>query len=249
MKRILLTLTLLTMPLVAQDQKAEAPVKAVPNQQKVFILKYADPENMRMLLNVFDARITPNAEMHALAVSAPPATMQAFEDALARLDVPSAAPKNLDFTIDLVVGTDAEDPVSAAVPKELDSVIAQLKGAFPFRNYRLLDVLTVRTRAGRRASTQSAGGVVRVGTATERASSSFEIYSASLGVDGTTVHIDRFASQTTYPYEASPGKTSVEQLKLNADLDVREGQKVVVGRMGMNSQQALFLVLTVKVVQ
>jgi hypothetical protein len=141
-------LTLLAVPLAAQDHKAEAPAKPAPNQQKVFILKYAEPEILQRLLSVFDARIIPNAEMHALAVSASPATMQAVEDAIAKLDLPSAAPKNLEFTIDLVVGTDAENPVSAAVPKELDNVVAHLKGAFPFKTYRRLDVLTLRTRAG-----------------------------------------------------------------------------------------------------
>jgi antitoxin component of RelBE/YafQ-DinJ toxin-antitoxin module len=36
---------------------------------------------------------------------------------------------------------------------------------------------------------------------------------------------------------------------LQTDLDIKEGQKVVVGRMGLTSQQALFVVLTVKVLQ
>lgn len=54
---------------------------------------------------------------------------------------------------------------------------------------------------------------------------------------------------TSFPYERSPGQTSTDNLQLDTDIDVREGQKVVVGRMGMNSQQAMFVVLTVKVVQ
>jgi len=249
MKPILLIVALLTVPLAAQEQKVEAPAKPAPNQQKVFILKYAEPETIQRLLGVFEARIVPNAEMHALAVSAQPTTMQAFEDALARLDVPSAAPKNLDLTIDLLIGTDAEHPVSAAVPKELDSVVAQLKAAFPFKTYLLLDVLTLRTRAGRSASTQSAGGVMQVGAITERVNSTFAIYSASVGADGVTVHIDRLSSQVHYPYDTSGGKFDWDLLKLNADLDIKEGQKVVVGRMGMSSQQALFLVMTVRVVQ
>ncbi len=142
MKRMLLALMLLTVPLGAQEQKAEAAAKPAPapNQQKVFILKYADPENLRQLLSVFGGGLIPNAEMHALAVTAPLSMMPAIEEAIGRLDVPSAAPKNFDFTVDLVVGTDAENPVSASIPKDLDSVIAQLKGAFPFKSYRLLDV-------------------------------------------------------------------------------------------------------------
>ena len=154
MKRVLLVLTLLAVPLGAQEQKVEPQAKPAPppNIQKVFILKYADPENLRQLLNVFEGRLVPNAEMHALAVTASPSAMEAIEDAIARLDVPSAAPKNFDLAVDLVVGSDAKNPVSASIPKDLDSVIAQLKVAFPFKNYRLLDVLTLRTRAGKQAN-------------------------------------------------------------------------------------------------
>jgi hypothetical protein len=251
MKRAWLVLTLLAMPLAAQEKKVEEQAKQAspPNQQKVFILKYADPENLRQLLSVFGGGFIPNAEMHALAVTAPPSMMQAIEDAITRLDVPSAAPKNFDFTVDLVVGTDAENPVSASIPKDLDSVIAQLKGAFPFKNYRLLDVLTLRTRAGKRASAESSGGAVQVGSASRTVRSEFAIDSASLGADGTTVHLDRLKCQIRFPYEDTPGQIVMQNLSLQTEVDIKEGQKVVVGRVGMNSQQAMFVVLTVKVVQ
>lgn len=251
MKRVLLVLTLLAVPLGAQEQKVEPQAKPAPppNIQKVFILKYADPENLRQLLNVFEGRLVPNAEMHALAVTASPSAMEAIEDAIARLDVPSAAPKNFDLAVDLVVGSDAENPVSASIPKDLDSVIAQLKVAFPFKNYRLLDVLTLRTRAGKQANAESSGGAVQVGSSTGTVRSDFGINSASLGVDGTTIHLDRLFCTIRFPYEESPGHTSNQQLNLRMDVDIKEGQKVVVGRVGMNSQQAMFMVLTVKVVQ
>jgi hypothetical protein len=251
MKRVLLVLTLLLAPLSAQEQKVEAQAKPAPpaNIQKVFILKYADPENLRQLLNIFDGRITPNTEMHALAVTAPPNAMPAIEDAVARLDVPSAAPKNFDFTVDLVVGSDAENPVSASIPKDLDSVITQLKGAFPFKSYRLLDVLTLRTRAGKRASAQSSGGAVQVGSGARTVRSEFAIDSASLGADGTTVHLDRLKCTMRFPYEDTPGQIIMQDLNLQTEVDIKEGQKVVVGRVGMTSQQAMFMVLTVKVVQ
>jgi len=38
-------------------------------------------------------------------------------------------------------------------------------------------------------------------------------------------------------------------LKLSASVDLKEGQKVAVGRIGVSHDQALFLVLTARVVQ
>jgi len=57
-----------------------------------------------------------------------------IEDAIKQLDVPSAAPRTLSDG-QLIVGTDAESSLAIPVPKELESVVAQLKGAFPFKNY------------------------------------------------------------------------------------------------------------------
>jgi hypothetical protein len=37
-------------------------------------------------------------------------------------------------------------------------------------------------------------------------------------------------------------------LGLTTDVDIKEGQKVVIGRMGIGKDQALFLVMTVKIV-
>ena len=248
MRRGLLVFMLLAVPLGAQEPKADAAAKpaAAPGIQKMFILKYADPESVRALLEAFGAGVRQNAAMRALAVTAPHTTMLAIEEAIARLDVPSGAPRNFDFTVDLVTGTDADNPVSADVPKDLDSVVAQLRGAFPFKNYRLLDVLTLQTRAGTRASTQSSSGVMRFGSATRTVNSDFAILSASLGADGTTVHLDGLKCQVIFPNE---NQSTMGQVALQTNIDIKEGQKVVVGRMGMNSQQALFVVLTVKVLQ
>lgn len=79
--------------------------------------------------------------------------------------------------------------------------------------------------------------------------STFSISSASLDADKATVHLERPSSDTVLPYEVTPMQTSTEHLKLDTDLEIKEGQKVVVGRMGTGSQQALFVVLTVKVLQ
>jgi len=73
----------------------------------------------------------------------------------ARLDV---GEKNIELTVYLVVGTDAEGGVGNPVPKELESVVAQIRSAFPFKNYRQLDVVEARTRTGEKLHTSSDGG-------------------------------------------------------------------------------------------
>lgn len=163
MKRILAILALLALPLAAQEQKKEAERPAPPRIQKLFVLKYADPTQLTRLLSAFNAQISPNQEMRALAVSAPADGMAAIEEAIQRLDVPAAAPRNLDLTVWFLLAGEEEGAAGPPVPKELDSVVAQLKGSFAFKTYRLLDVLSLRTRTGRGAQVSSAGGVVQLG--------------------------------------------------------------------------------------
>jgi hypothetical protein len=252
MKRFVLAMMLLALPLAAQqnDKKDEKPAPPPPQwTQKLFILKYADPRNVANLLGVFECRSTPNTEMHALAVTASPQTMPAVEEAIARLDIPGASSKNIELTMQLVVGSDGEAGVGGPIPKDLESVVTQLRNAFPFKNYRLLDVLTLRTRVGQRAGTDSSGGAMQFGGVTKPVVSTFAIDSSSLGPDGSTVRLDRLRASSRLPVEVAPGQFNSQELSLNTDVDIKEGQKVVIGRHGINREQALFLVLSAHVVQ
>ena len=53
---------------------------------------------------------------------------------------------------------------------------------------------------------------------------------------------------TRFPYR-SGNSVSYSDLGINQDMDIKEGQKAVVGRVGIAKDQALFLVLSAKVVQ
>lgn len=239
MKRLLLALAAIALPLSAQS----------PVVQKLIPLKYADPRTVADMLRVFDAQVFSNIELHSLAVKASENTMKAVEDAVARLDTPAAAPKNIELTVYLVVGSDGESAGMPAVPKELESVVTQLKNNFPFKSYRLLDILTLRSRIGQQANTESSGGFMQFGSVTKPVTTNFLINSSSIAADGTTIRLDQVRASTRIPIEQNPGNFGYQDLGLRTDLDIKEGQKVVVGRMGMNREQALFLVITARVVQ
>lgn len=244
MKPYWMTLLLLALPLAAQEKKAE-PGPAV--QQKLFILKYANPDYLPPLLRVLGANAEPKAELHALAVRATPETMPAIEEAIQRLDVPSAAPQDLELTVYYVIAGQQENPGAGVaplppVPKDLDNVVAQLKNAFPFKSYRLLEALTLRTRSGQLAETSGNPYGTNV--------TQFQINSATVSQDGSTVRIDRLKAgvHRAVPGAGQPPAITYVDLGLNTDVDIKEGQKIVVGRLGMGQDQALFLVLTARVV-
>lgn len=247
MKHLPTLLILLVGSAQAQDAKpAAAPDKQ--QVQKLFVLKYADPQQLSNLLRVFDAQTTPNTGFHALAIRANENAMTAIEEAIKRLDVPTAAQRDVDLTAQLVLGAEAADQAGSALPKDLETVVAQLRQTFPFKTYGLLDVLTLRSRTGGngQTSTTSAGGAVPVNGQAQPVDSSLNINSISVEGDGATVRIDGFNMQSLVPYSAG-NSMQVHRLNLRTDLDIKEGQKVVIGRLGINPSQALFVVLTAKI--
>jgi hypothetical protein len=251
MKRLLLALLLMALPLAAQEAKKEDQKNdaqpAPPRIQKLFLLKYADPAHVANLLGVFNTPIRPDSEMHALAVEATRPSMAAIEEAIQRLDVASAGSKNIEMTAYLLIGGETAGTEPGAMPKELDSVVAQLKNAFAFKSYRLLDILALRTRVGQRASNSSVGRPIQMGTGSPSPITQFRINSAGIGSDETTVRIDGLNLSSRVPVQTSPGQITFQDVGLQADVDIKQGQKVVIGRVSV-AESALFVVLTAQVV-
>jgi len=238
MKPLLLAV-LLALRLGAQDQKKPEEPRP-PLQYKLFILKYANPDKIQNLINILGGSATSTPELHAIAVRATAESLTAIEEAIKRLDVPAAAPQNIELTAYFVAGSDT-DAAPGQVPKELDPVMAQLKNAFPFKAYRVLDTLTLRLRSGYGGDSNS----VSAAENSQPVYTSLKIGSASVNTEGSAIRIDKLHAALRVP---SSTNGMFQDLGLDADVDIKEGQKVVVGRLSMGHNQALFLVLTARVV-
>ena len=75
----------------------------------------------------------------------------------------------------------------------------------------------------------------------------FTIRSAIVGTD-ETIRIDSMRLGCRVPRPTGSGGLSYSDVGLSADVDIKQGQKVVVGRMSMGQDSALFVVLTAQVV-
>src|SRR5262249_12289641 len=146
---------------------------------------------------------------------------------------------------------DKENLTGNPIPQDVQPVITQLKSAFAFKNYRMLDALTLRTRSGGPASTS---GVLSSGPGLP-ATTEFKIRAATVSEDGT-IRIDDLHASLRLPYTvtksvqagARGGSAEREVAYRNSgveqSVDVKEGQKVVVGRTSLEGpDKALFLVL------
>jgi hypothetical protein len=238
MKRWVLILGLMAMPLAAQPED---------RVQKIVAVKYADPDAVRRMLGLFGVDATADRQMRVIGLSGPKSKVANAEDAIKQLDVPSAAQKDIDLMVYFVVGSDQNPPAGpnqpyGTIPADLQSTVATLKTTFPFKTYYLLDALSLRTRSGSGANTTGQLGGGRF--------TSFSVRAASLEGDSTMIRLDQLHAGLRIPHTGADGKGTYIDTGITTEIvSVKEGQKLVVGRSSLDGPStALFLVLIGKVV-
>jgi hypothetical protein len=231
-------------------QKTERPPEAFG--RKIVTIKYADVNQLASILRPLGFA-DGNRDMRVITIGGSPEAIVAMEEAIKRLDVPPPAVENIELTAYLLVASDQASTKNT--PAELEGVIKQLKGVFPYQGYRLMDTLLVRCRNGRAGDAN--------GVAPSNPEDVYKTYyklgfkSVNLIPDptGKRIRIDGLYLGVKIPIK-SGGSSGVGgtnfmsvDTAINTDLDLREGQRVVVGKATVDSSNnALFLVLTARVV-
>ncbi len=226
--------------LAAQTAAPPPPAQTpdLPRQQRVFMLKYADARNVAGVLDVFGYGIKADRELHVVAVSAPAAAMAAIEDAVKRLDVPAAAPKDVDLIVYMIAASE-QASADGSLPSELQPVADEVKKIFSYKSFRLLDSILLRTQPGNRAS---ADGVIQTG-GESKTSYSFNVQPSTVTEDpqGRLIRLDNLSLILHLPGD--------RQAAIRTEITVREGQRAVVGKSNMGLGQSLILVVTAKVTE
>jgi len=248
MKWFLVPLAAWALPLAAQPANPTTP--AAPSRpagtQRVFVLKYADPVALADVLRVFGVSVVANSEIHAVAVASSfPDVLASVDDAITRLDVPASAPQNIEISGYYVIGGATASPLGSALPKDLDSLATELSKESALKSYRLLDTLTVRMRAGQGGAASGTAGTV--GNGSPMIETALRIRAATISSDAAAVRVDRLDADVKLPVAAGGGQFSTSDLAFSADVDLKPGERVLVGRTGMNRDQSLFLVLTARI--
>src|SRR3984885_7202923 len=161
--------------------------------------------------------------------------------ALAQDNLPvSPRTANLELTVYLVSGL--SQPQAAAkdeVPQDLSPTLQQLRGVFAYKSYKLIEAVTLRGRNN--------GGSEVAGELPDYSHYDFRYVRARISAETPrVVPLDSLRLEITRRHsERAPDPVAL----VATDLDVREGQKTVVGKSAVNGADALFLVIVPKVVE
>lgn len=263
MKKLIITILAFALTAVAQESPKW--------QQKVFDVKYVDVQALANLVRGVcqgrDTRVLDNSTLRAISVgTSTPSDLAAAEEVIKRYDVSGASARPGNRNIELIAYMLMAAPKGTAgdaLPAELDPVAKQLKAVFGFNDLRLLDSLLLRTREGIPAEASGNAGITNA--AIPNATSTYQLRIAKSSVNsserGNTIRLDgfRFGIRVPYPiasFQAGVGSTGAvpvstqfqfTEVGFNTELDIREGQKVVVGKTKVdNTGSAFILVLTAK---
>jgi len=234
-----------------------SPAKSEPDfvtekgfKSKVFEVKYRDAFNLSQVLRQLGsgfkgASMSASTEFKTLTVRDFPENLATIEEALKRLDTPAAPRPNIELRMHVLVASNtpgAGDP-AAQLPAELKDVVTQLHGTLNYKNYELAATVVQRLTETRNILQGTGTGEVSMGNpaAPMAMPYQYQINSVSL-VQNTsgapTVQIGDFSFVAN---------TDNQRAQVQTALNLRDGEKVVVGTATIRSR-ALVIVLTAKLV-
>jgi type II secretory pathway component GspD/PulD (secretin) len=242
----------------AQQPSPAAQIKPEDNyvtekgfKSKVFTIVHRDVNNLgavlRPLLSGFKgATIVPNGEFKTLTVRDFPENIVTIEEALKRLDTPAAPRPNIEMHMHVLLASNTSTgSANSEVPAELKDVIAQVRDTLNYRNYELVTSVLQRLTETQRGLQGSGAAQIPVGQpGAPMTSTNYEyvINSVALVPNPTgapTIQINEFMFVLA-------GERI--RAKVQTALNLRDGEKVVVGTSSINDR-ALIVVLIARLVK
>jgi hypothetical protein len=171
----------------------------------------------------------------------PPEVMEKTLQLLTRYDVAPTPPPRVEFVAYLVWASfNYGSPPGQPIPAAIEEAVAEMKKTFAYTDYKLLD--TVSTVVRHHAEVEN----VLAGASTPGGAYFYTLNygDTAVSTDGKTVNVNPFKFSLRIP---SGG--TYQNVGIATDVAIREGQKLVLGkvRTGVSDSVNIFLVLTVKV--
>lgn len=247
---LLLSLQLLaTSPVGAQEPAQEPKPDSHPDRARVvtdiYEVQHGDVDRLASLIRIFQITVRSDEEVGALGLHGPKADVEAALEALRRLDVPSKPTPSVELTLWILLGS--KTPDGDDLPEGLQPVARQLRGTLGYEAFDLLDTVLVRTRDGGKLAT---GGTFQAsGKLSVPANYGMDVLRAEVipgeGDAAPTVRLNQLQFSL---YPVLEKDQTGRHTSLQTDVEVREGQKVVVGKATTSpDNQGLILVVETRV--
>jgi len=214
-------------------------------KSRVFDVKYRDALSLAQVLRNLGsgfkgATIQSNSEFKTITVRDFPENLATMEEALKRLDTPAAPRANIELHMHILTASNAGSG-SSDMPAELRDVLTQLRGTLNYRNYELAASVVQRlTDSPRSFQGMGTAEILSGDSANPKVSMPYEYFINGVSLvqnapGAPSVQINEFAFTSLH---------HTERARIQTALNLRDGEKVVVGTAALRSSRALVIVLT-----
>jgi hypothetical protein len=218
----------------------------------VIPVQYADVNELAEVLTAFikgplGGHMAVSPKLRVISVEGSKAFVEVCKEAARKLDVPPVPARSIELTFTVLVASKAGG-ASEGIPVELQSVVEQLKKLAAFKNLRLADMQAVRVTDGRSVEVQGALDPMEQGAV--QVAYSIKIKSASRKASEKEVRISlaQLSMEASVHVRREQSSSAFDRL-LSSDIEFSEGQKAVVGTMGVTGTDSLILVVQARDVE
>ncbi len=206
------------------------------------------------LLSAFKVSYSADDRLRTILVYAPKDVVEQMKNVVQELDRPgseAAIGRNIDLTLTFLrCSIKAPAEASAPLPADLETVAKQLRTATPYKQVEVWDVVPIRIQEGKETN-QSArlpGKTFGVQGANPMAQIRLNPDAVSQRDGVRWVRFDHFNINFRIPYSTGPAPNfALMDVGLNTSGDFKEGQKTVLGKIGLDDDSAVFVVVALKV--
>jgi hypothetical protein len=225
---------------------------------KAITLKYPNRVNTNVLDGI---GLVIKQSGDIVVITGPPERVDTAEAILKQLDVPPPPPspveqkKDIQLTAYMIIASPSAT-TGTPVPKDLDSAISQVSSIFPYKSFNMFDAVLMRMveGEGRDASRGHVSGALPQGQQTFAGGGSYDFSVQAVGLTPATpanlLRLHNLSLQLRILAGVDKdGKDKYQQVNIDTNIDMKEGQKIVVGKANIDgSENALIVILTAKVV-
>lgn len=218
-----------------------------PQHAKVIRLHNTSPQTILHLMSPIAAKTVtigtpPGGNANVITLTGPPDAVAVIENLIKEVDAPA---KTVEITAYMLLG---DNQATDKLPSDLEPVVKQLRATFPYSNYKVWESIVARATTGHESNTR--------GLLPNYANAYYQLLFHRAEVDTNqrpatiTLRSLQFGARIPVGKDEKGGVTHEFAGVVSADVILREGQKVVIGKTSVGPiGQPLFLVLSAKVAE
>jgi hypothetical protein len=244
----ILLIALVAPVLLSAQTDGQKPTPPVTVTRMVRV-QYGNPQTIAYLASA-GLNVSANADntLRAVVIKGSSDLVTEVVRVIHELDVPASLPISKDIEVTVSVLGASSKPAAFAqggeLPQSLAPVVKQIGAIFPYKSYQLVSSMLMRSREGGKSENQ---GVIQ-GVSGDYESPyklSYDEATASTSDGKPLLHLRNFRFTAFARIPAGPQSFQTSDIGLLADIDLREGEKVVVGKASTgDGDSALFVILS-----